>query len=251
MTVVTWGDFIDVLQDIKPALLTPGKKTINEIISWVLTLNWQMQGVNQAEINWCRNWIRLLSVRFTGDSKADLLACVKFLGWVNGTIPANEIDTQRVCTINNYFWWGNACHVEIKEVAPPYVPPAPPTPPPGPEFLGELIWYENLSFSVTEHIGKGIAQGASYRLDYWEDVIGYPDYIYAWEVATLEQYSHYLDTSIGHVEQNFETILKIIGDVSKLEGKTIIDSLGGETAGVDEKQDGFNESFAWPTRFKL
>jgi len=25
MTVVTWGDFIDVLTDIKPALLTPGK----------------------------------------------------------------------------------------------------------------------------------------------------------------------------------------------------------------------------------
>ena len=225
MTVVTWGDFIDVLTDIKPALLTPGKTTINKIISWVLTLNWQMQGVNQVEINWIRNWIRVLSVRFTGDSKADLLACIKFLGWVNGTIPSNEIDTKRVCIINNYYWWGNACHVEIKEVAPPYVPPAPPTPPPGPEFLSGLPWYENLSFSVTEEIGQGIALGASFRLDDWEEVIGYPNYIYAWEVATLEQYSHYLDTSIGHVEQNFEWLRAWIGDLTKLDGQSLVTAI--------------------------
>jgi len=103
MTVVTWGDFIDVLTDIKPALLTPSKNIINKIISWVLTLNWQMQGINQISVNNTKAWIAALSIHFTGESKADIKRCVKFLGWVNGTIPSNEIDTKRVCIINDYY----------------------------------------------------------------------------------------------------------------------------------------------------
>ena len=237
MTVVTWGDFIDVLTDIKPALLTPGKNTINKIISWVLTLNWQMQGVNQAQINWCKTWLNTLSIRFTGESKADLLRCVKFLGWVNGTIPYNEIKTQRVCEINQYYWWDNLCRSYPKPADVPPPPYVPPTPPPGPELLYDIVWYEDLSFVVTDHIGKGIAGTASKRLDYWEEVIGYPDWIYAWEVAAIEGMSHYLDDSFCRIERNFLTIRDIIGDVTKLEGKTIIDLLGGETAEPNNKTD--------------
>ena len=237
MTVVTWRDFIKVLTDIKPALLAPGKKTIGEIISWAAELHGQMKGVNQAQVNWIKIWIAALSLRFTGESKKDLLACVKFLGWVNGTIPSNEIKTQIVCQYYNYHWWGNGCHSipQPGKPTPPYVPQ--PTPTPGPIFLDGLAWYTDLSFYVTEEIGKGIAQGASYRLDYWEEVIGYPDWIFAWEIAAIEQMSHYLDTSLGHIEQNFETVMTRIGNIDDLEGKNIVDAILSVEGGGSAKTD--------------
>jgi len=166
MTVVTWGDFLDVMVNIKPALQAPGKKILNSVVAWVLTLNWQMQGVRATAINGVKIWLTTLLPRFTGESKADLKRCIKFLGWVNGVIPSYEIDTKRVCVINNYYWWNNSCNTNPKPAdvpAPPYVPP---TPPPGPEFLYDLEWYADLSFYVTDEIGQSIANGAAYRLDY-------------------------------------------------------------------------------------
>jgi len=237
MTVVTWGNFIDVLTDIKPALLKPGKDTINKIISWVLTLNWQMQGINQVQINWFRTWLAGLAQRFTGESKADLLACVKFLGWVNGSIPPYEIKTQRVCEINNWYWWGNACRLTPETKAPPYQPPPGPTPPPGPEFLDDLEWYSEITFKVTEAIGKSIAHGADTRLDYWESVIDYPEWIFAWEVSALEQYSHYLDSTFSNIEQNFKAVMTRIGNIDKLEGKNIVDAILSVEGGGSEKTD--------------
>jgi len=225
MTVVTWGDFIDVLTDIKPALLTPGKKTINEIISWVLTLNWQMQGVNQAEINWCRNWIRVLSVRFTGDSKADLLRCIKFLGWVNGTIPYYEIDTKRVCVINNYYWWGASCNQQPQpgEPAPPYVPP----PGPGPGFLTEQfeLGVVVLSSESADAIA-GILGNAKRYYDSWVSRLSSVDEVWAWDTAMQQaQNEQILNGVISPMVTFFNQVSDVIGDVVALDGKDIVSRL--------------------------
>jgi len=69
MTVVTWSDFLNVLQNISSACTKLQKLTISNIIKWVLTLNWQMQGVNQVEVNWAKTWIAALSIRFTVKAK--------------------------------------------------------------------------------------------------------------------------------------------------------------------------------------
>ena len=103
MTVVTWNNFNQVLIDIKPACIKRLRDTLDEIIKWAFDLRGQMQGVNQTEINWTKNFLSTLSFQFTGESKADLKRCIKFLGWVNGTIPSYEIDTQRVCELNYYY----------------------------------------------------------------------------------------------------------------------------------------------------
>jgi|GEM_PF-1734871 len=230
MTVVTWGDFIDVLTDIKPALLTPSKNIINKIISWVLTLNWQMQGINQISVNNTKAWIAALSIHFTGESKADIKRCVKFLGWVNGTIPSNEIDTKRVCIINDYYWWGNGCRSIPK---PPDVPAPPYEPPPDDpggyladinDYYNTMIW-EYGEQTVIKFIGE-----ASNRQSYYLGVYG-GDMAVARDAALLEvTLKRFYDWAMHDIHDYMEGVRLVIGDINKLEGKTIIDSLGGATA---------------------
>jgi len=244
MTVVTWGDFIDVLTDIKPALLTPGKNTINNIIKWVLTLNWKMQGVNQVQVNWTKNWIKLLSIRFTGESKADLLRCVKFLGWVNGTIPSNEIDTKRVCVINNYYWWGNLCRNQPKPPdvpAPPYVPPSddPIT------LLADVSdYYNNPIWEYGEQTVIKFIGEASNRQSYYLGIYG-GDMAVARDAALLEvTLKRFYDWAMKDIFDFMEGVRLVIGNITKLAGKTIIDSLGGATAEPDkETAAGLNHLF--------
>jgi len=64
MTVVTWSDFLNVLQNISSACTKLQKLTISNIIKWVLTLNWQMQGVNQVQVNNTKTWTRCLVTSF-------------------------------------------------------------------------------------------------------------------------------------------------------------------------------------------
>ena len=235
MTVVTWGNFIDVLTDIKPALQAPGKKTINDIIAWVLTLNWKMQGINQVEINWIRSWLAALSLTFTGESKNDLLACVKFLGWVNGIIPAKEITTQKVCTNNNYFWWGNACHSTPPEAppAPPYVPPEPPGPG---EFLADRgDYYNRLMWEYGETSVVRLIGEASSRQGYYLNLYG-NDMIVARDAALLEVLLYRLKEYVfTDLFSWMWAINDVIGDINKLEGGTIIDRLKDTGGGTDEK----------------
>ena len=246
MTVVTWGDFIDVLTDIKPALQTPGKNTINKIISWVLTLNWQMQGVNQVQINWFRTWLRTLALRFTGESKADLLACVKFLGWVNGAIPSNEIKTQRVCENNDYYWWGNGCRSIPKPPdvpAPPYVPPHddPIT------FLADQSDYYNTMIweygeqTVVKLIG---ANPDKYR--YYLNLYG-NDPITATVANTLENMlKQFYDWAMHDIHDFMGGVRAVIGDISRLEGKTVIDLLMEKESGSNnETSDAIKHLFAF------
>lgn len=237
MTVVTWGDFIDVLTDIKPALLTPGKNTINDIIKWVSNLHWKMQGVNQTEINWIKTWLAALSLRFTGDSKADLLRCVKFLGWVNGTIPSNEIDTQRVCVINNYYWWGNGCHSVEQPSAPPYVPPPGPLIPPGPGFLDDLEYYNDVILYFTNQIGQSIAESAATGQHYWNDVLSANMKPWASWIAVIDAFNLEMTVPLAKIQRNFEAINKRIGNIDKLEGKSIVDAILSVEGGGSEKTD--------------
>ena len=201
-----------------------------------------MQGVNQAQINWCKTWLNTLSIRFTGESKADIKACVKFLGWVNGTIPSNEIKTQRVCLINKYYWWGNGCHsIPKPEAAPPEPKPPPPTDPGSllsaeEDFYNYIMW-EYGEGTVIDLIGK-----ASSRQAYYLNVYG-NDMIVARDAALLEVLLYRLhDWVMRDLGQWMNAVKNIIGDVADLEGKTIIDSLGGETAKPDEKTAGLVSS---------
>jgi len=237
MTVVTWGDFIDVLTDVKPACNTSQKNIINEIITWVLTLNWQMKGIDQVKTNWIRTWIAALSLRFTGQSKTDLLACIKFLGWVNGTIPSNEIDTQRVCIINNYYWWNNGCHSVTQPVTPPpYVPPQPTPTPPTP-FLDDLDYYADIVFWFTEQIGQSIAENAATGQHYWYDVLS-PN-MKPWDeyIAVVDALAFELNTPFVKIEKNFETLSRRIGDINLLEGKSLVDAILSVEGGGSEKTD--------------
>jgi len=244
MTVVTWSDFLNVLQNISSACTKPQKLTISNIIKWVLTLNWQMQGVNQVEVNWTKNWIKLLSIRFTGESKADLLRCVKFLGWVNGTIPSNEIDTKRVCVINNYYWWGNLCRNQPKPPdvpAPPYVPPSddPIT------LLADVSdYYNNPIWEYGEQTVIKFIGEASNRQSYYLGIYG-GDMAVARDAALLEvTLKRFYDWAMKDIFDFMEGVRLVIGNITKLAGKTIIDSLGGATAEPDkETAAGLNHLF--------
>jgi len=237
MTVVTWGDFIDVLTDIKPALLTPGKNTINKIIQWVLTLNWQMQGVNQAQVNWFKTWLAALSLKFTGESRADLLACVKFLGWVNGTIPHYEIKTQRVCEINNYYWWGNLCRDQPKPPDVP-VPDVPPSPKPT-DFLTDPF---NLSMILmsneSEDSIKAIYNKAKGYLAYYDRWLGDASWEWSWDMAMQQAQNDALLNGLYTPLINWANqVSNVIGDVTELNGVNIIDRLLAPEAGGSEKTD--------------
>jgi len=237
MTVVTWGDFIDVLTDVKPALFLPGKNTVNDIIKWVLTLNWQMTGVNQAQVNWIKTWIAALSLRFTGDSKNDLLACVKFLGWVNGKIPSNYIDTEAVCLLNDYFWWGNGCRSipEPGKPAPPYVPPQPDDP--GSLLSTEEDFYNYIMWEYGEQTVINLIGQASSRQAHYLNVYG-NDMIVARDAALLEVVLYRLyDWVMSDLGSWMSAVKNIIGDVSKLEGQSIIEKLKDTGSDTNEKTD--------------
>jgi len=237
MTVVTWGDFIDVLTDVKPALLTPGKNTINDIIKWVLTLHWQITGINQTEINWIKSWIAALSLRFTGDSKADLLRCVKFLGWINKAIPSNEIDTQRVCISYGYYWWGNGCRSipEPEKPVLPYVPPKPDDP--GSLLSTEEDFYNYIMWEYGEQTVMNLIGQASSRQAYYLKVYG-NDMIVARDAALLEVLLYRLHDWVMEDLGHWMTAVKnVIGDVSKLEGQSIISKLKDTGSGTNEKTD--------------
>jgi len=240
MTVVTWGNFLSVLQDISSACTKSQKITISNIVKWVLTLNWQMQGVDQTQINWCSNWLKVLSVRFTGESKADLLACVKFLGWVNGTIPYYEIVTQRVCEINKYYWWDNLCRAYPK---PADVPPPPP-PPPGPEptFLTEQFELSlTTATAATVPEIKDILSTAKGYYDSWESILSYDDWVWTWDVAMQQaQNEQTLAGIVTPIHAYVKQLSNVIGDVVALNGKSIVTRLlekeadsNDDTTGID------------------
>jgi len=242
MTVITWGDFLDVMVNIKPALQAPGKRILNSVVAWVLTLNWQMQGVRATAINGVKIWLTTLLPRFTGESKADLKRCIKFLGWVNGTIPSYEIDTQRVCEINKYYWWANSCNSYPKppdEEAPPYVPT--PTDP-GSLLSNEVDFYNYIMWEYGEQTVIDLIGKASSRQSYYLNVYG-NDMIVARDAALLEVLLYRVhDWVTRDLGQWMTAVKNIIGDATKLEGKTIIDSLGGTTAEPDEKTAGLISS---------
>ena len=251
MTVVTWGDFIDVLTDVKPALFAPGKNTINDIIKWVLTLNWQTTGINQAEINWIKAWINTLSLRFTGESKADLLRCVKFLGWLNGTIPSNYIDTQKVCELNDYFWWGNGCHSipEPGKPAPPYVPPPEPEPEEL-EFLDQINYYTNLNFAYDDLIAEAVKSIALAQYSHYANLIGGYSEL-AWILAALDGYSMYLTGITTVVTKKFEIIEDWVGTVSELTGTNLIEMIENVEGGGSAKMDDAFKSLIGKLGFQL
>ncbi|GAH26899.1 unnamed protein product [marine sediment metagenome] len=185
MTVVTWGKFVDVMIAVKPSLLAPGQKTINDIITWARALNWIIFGVNQTEVNWIRTWIATLSLRFIGESKADLLACVKFLGWINKGIPLNQIDTKRVCVAYDHYWYDSACHAspDTEKPPPPYEPPEPENPI---EFMWERSdFYGGIIWEYGPDIVKPLMEKAIKKLDYWMDYFG-DDWEWAWDAAVLD-----------------------------------------------------------------
>jgi len=246
MIVVTWSDFLNVLQNISSACTKPQKLTISNIIKWVLTLNWQMQGINQVEINWIKTWLTALSLKFTGESKADLLRCVKFLSWVNGTIPHYEIDTKRVCTINNYYWWSNSCNSGPQPaVVPPPPPPPGPIKPSGPVFLDTLEWYSDILFWYTDQTGISIAENAAVLQHQWHDKLGS---LYPWAswLAVQEAQEVYLNISFGKIQKNFETLVERMGVIDKLEGKNIVDAiLAVEGGGSEKTSDAIAHLFAF------
>ena len=234
MTVVTWSDFLNVLQNISSACTKPQKLTISNIIKWVLTLNWQMQGVNQVEVNWAKTWIAALSIRFTGESKADLLACVKFLSWVNGTIPYHEIDTERVCIVNKYYWWNNKCRAYPEPGEPAPVPVPPPGPPPiDPDVFQNIDYALNTLVRWGEFTGKNIADYIEANWDYWYAKLD-TDYETGVALAALDYFTFLVNMSLATLDYNIGITGDAIGEVSKLEGKTIVEAIlavegGGST----------------------
>jgi len=237
MYVYTWGGVILVLQNIKPACNTIQKKAITDIINWIIPLKGKTTGINQAEVNWIKTWIAALSLFFTGQSKTDLLACVKFLGWVNGTIPSHEIKTRGPCELNNYYWWGSKCNTLPQPGLPPYVPPPGPEIPPGPGFLDDLEYYNDVILYFTNQIGESIAKSAADGQHYWHDVLSTNMKPWASWIAVIDAFNLEMQIPLAKIQRNFEAINKRIGNIDKLEGKSIVDAILSMEGGGSEKTD--------------
>ena len=225
MYVYTWSGVILVLQNITPAVGPVTKLTIHTLITWIISLKGKTTGINQVAINNATIFINSLVPWFTGESKTDLLNCLKFLSWINGTIPYHEIKTKGPCELNNYFWWGNACHS-----TPPEAPPAPPPPPPPPGPVDFLTDEFNLSMILmsnesTDSI-KSIYYQAKKYLDYYDSYLGDANWEWSWDMAMQQAQNEALLNGLYTPLINWANqVSNVIGDVTELDGINIIDTI--------------------------
>jgi hypothetical protein len=131
-----------------------------------------------------------------------------------------DFDDPQSCTLAGFYWYDNQCNRFVPEPEPP------------PEVLIEEL-YTDIILWFTADIGRSIAQGAIDRQEYWFNALGS---LYPWEawIASLDAYNFEVNMSLLKIEENFRIVNDWIGDVTDLEGKTIVEAIqeggrGGET----------------------
>ena len=100
--------------------------------------------------------------------------------------------------------------------------------------------YNELLLWFTNDIGLSIAKGAEDRYYYWEDVLG-AYWPWGQMVAGLDAFNFEVNISLLKIQENFRIVQDWIGDVTDLEGKTIVDA-------ILERQGGGEEWVTWATR---
>ena len=233
MYVELWKDFRTVLYSVLSVATGAERTNCAECIDWSIDQRNNYFGINQDEINWVVNWIGSIKGWFTGQARTDLNSCINFLNRLNKIQPPSFYNDPYICLHAGYYWYDNACHE-----TPSPLPLPPPAPLPDNGVFTSLEWNTNVLMWFTDSAGIGIAQDIDRNWSEWYDKLG-GFYEYATILAALDAFTLEVNISLGQVLVNFQHIENWIGDMTKLEGKSLVDAILERETGASGAVDTF------------
>lgn len=254
--IETWSQFRTYLLRLKPALEPGAQATLSRVYAWAgdnRTLK-IITPETSAAIKGIAAWLRDIKTLLPDYHDKNLNRAIRFMGYCQDWPPCTMLQTIAGCNFWNYYWYGNACHSKPEYIEPPPPPTPPPKPPPIPvppvpyhpgydpddtgKFLGELEFYLDLMIWFEDEVGLSIAESITKNWGEWYDKLG-GFYEYSTIIAALDAYSLEVSVSMARIIENFNMVANVVGDVSLLEGKTIVDAIKAVeegTTGTTQKQ---------------
>jgi len=262
MYIETWQHFINFIDNMLPWLDKHQGLTFTSIRKYAVSHRGKYSDIPQFELDTITKEIEKLRDISTGEVKEDLIHAWWFIWSINRTTEAKNFKTWQGCQAHDYYWWGNACHIKPEEETKPKPPPEPEPDPPylPPEHFhtqstctaAHYFWYENkchenmgtfmdwsfdnLLLDIYVEWGdekiKGMVKKAEDRYEHWVKVLsGYPDWV--WDAAMQEQaLKDLVDMFYTGLTDWAGDVQTVIGDVTKLNSKSIIDTIMEIEAGT-------------------
>ena len=253
--VETWLHVIEVIESIYSSLPKGDKEYAHILVPWMEENRFKNTGLPQSDINniilWFENNVPLY---VTGEALIDAALCVSFLNHINVGRPAEHCGTVAGCNFWGYEWRGGVCYEDEED--------APPTPDDEklcedwktmsrclkagcywtgrecvntiPDILEEDdAWYTSVILEHGDYRVLRIIEEADKRYDWWTTKL--VDYtMYADVAAVLEEYMDvFFDWGWKNINAFLTRVREIVGDITKIEGTTIIDELEKKGEGGD------------------
>jgi len=241
--VEIWNDLHLVFWGAYSSMSARNQEICKVFLEWIEDQGKRYAGIDPVVIEWYVKWIESQRDQATGLRRSDLTRSILFLRYLNFKRPADQCYTQVGCQTFGYYWYDNACHKDVKRIpAPPLPPPKPPPPPPEPPepiiedpgIADFLNWDLDLMIYYDENVGREIAGLASYEVDYWNNVLG-SNYIWSDIIAAQEAFVDFINYPLALIEGALSNIGDWIGDLTLLNGKSIVTSIRELQKGVGDE----------------
>lgn len=233
MYVKYWQDYKTVLYSVLAVSIGAEKRTCTACIKWATDQSNNYFDIDVNEIDWVINWINSIKGWFTGQSRTDLNNTIAFLNRLNKIQPPDFYNTPALCLWAGYHWYNARCHLE-----PTTLPLPPPAPPENGGVFTALEYNYNVILWWDEHTGFDIASNIERNWGEWYDKLG-GFYEYATIIAALDSFTLTINTVLAQVQVNFQHIQNWIGDMTRLEGKSLVEAILEREAGASGEVKAF------------
>lgn len=255
-SIETWSQLRSYLLRLKPVLTPDDQAACSRFYSWAgqhstikiitpVLLN-EIRGVN--------SWLNRIKTYLPDYYDSNITGIKRFLGYLLDWPPNTMLSTTAGCSFWGYYYYNGACHKNPETITPlPPPPPPPPEPPvipvpvvpvhpgyPGDDGIGELLdWELDLAIYYTTNVGRDIANQADVTQWEWANKLGRELDVWGAIIAAQEQLVSYINTPLITITAVLQTLESWVGDMTKLEGKTIVDAIlavESGTSGTTQKQ---------------
>lgn len=233
MYVERWDDLYLVFWGAYSSMGKTDQVVCIAFIKWIEEQGSRYAGIDPDVIGWYIEWIKPIRDRSAGLRWTDLTNSISFMRYLNYGRPADEFHTQEGCKVFNHYWYDNACHKDVKRiVAPPLPPPKPPPPRPEPPEpivddpgIGDFLSMNlDLMIYYNADVGYEIARTADLYVNYWNSVLGGYQ-VWSDIISAQEALVDYINYPLALIEGALYTIDSWIGDITRLGGVSIVDSI--------------------------